>query len=467
MGPMRQQVGDVIDGFVLEECLHRTVMSSLWRVARPEAGGGQPRLVMKIPSFQPGDDASAIVGFELEQMILPRLSGPHAPRFVAAGDFTRVPYVVMEWVDGESLLAIARKAPVPAERVAEIGARIARALQDLHRQHVIHLDLKPANILLRPSGEAVFIDFGLSRHDELPDLLGEESDVPMGTSPYISPEQVLGVRSEPKSDHFALGCILYELATGKQPFGDPSGKAGMMRRFWRDPVPPRALAPDCPPWLQDVILRCLSVDPSRRFASAAQLAFALENPEKVELTWRAAKLHRDGFWTVLRRRLATRRSAARPQARIAAQLDSAPIILAAVDLQPGQDELALSLRTHAERTFTAEPGARLVCVTVLKTALLSLDDSAPRNGGNAYVQRLVELQDWARGLKVPTDAISFHVLEAVDPAAALIEYARKNQVDHIVIGARGSSALRRYLGSVSSQVVAESPCTVTVVRLHD
>jgi nucleotide-binding universal stress UspA family protein len=80
------------------------------------------------------------------------------------------------------------------------------------------------------------------------------------------------------------------------------------------------------------------------------------------------------------------------------------------------------------------------------------------------VQRLVELKEWARTLDLPADRVSFHVLDAADPAAALIDFARANHVDHIVISARGSSAWWRHLGSVSARVAAEAPCTVTVVR---
>jgi nucleotide-binding universal stress UspA family protein len=79
--------------------------------------------------------------------------------------------------------------------------------------------------------------------------------------------------------------------------------------------------------------------------------------------------------------------------------------------------------------------------------------------------RLVELKAWARPLAIDEDRISFHILEAVDPAAALVDYANRNHVDHIVIGARASSTVRRYLGSISSHVVAEASCWVTVVRV--
>jgi nucleotide-binding universal stress UspA family protein len=77
---------------------------------------------------------------------------------------------------------------------------------------------------------------------------------------------------------------------------------------------------------------------------------------------------------------------------------------------------------------------------------------------------LAELKHWAHPLEIPTNGITYHVLESVDPAGALIDYARNNNVDHIVMAARGSSTLRRYLGSTSSEVVANAPCTVTVVR---
>ena len=185
-------------------------MAGFWRVARD--GDDRPML-MKIPLLRPGEDPLTIIGYEVEQMILPRLSGQHVPRFVAAGDFER-PYVVMEFVSGSSLESLLEKTPLPPDEVAAIGAKIAFALHDIHRQHVIHLDLKPGNVILR-GDEAVLIDFGLARHDQLPDLVQEEAEGPVGTGAYISPEQVLSERTDPRSDLYALGVILYLLATGE------------------------------------------------------------------------------------------------------------------------------------------------------------------------------------------------------------------------------------------------------------
>ena len=123
-----------------------------------------------------------------------------------------------------------------------------------------------------------------------------------------------------------------------------------------------------------------------------------------------------------------------------------------------------SPRRAVRRVLSAEPGARLSCITVLKTSRIALDSNVDAEGRNLHVQRLVELKHWARGLETAAELVTFHVLESPDPADAIIEYAQNNDVDHIVMGARASSAVRRILGSVSSQVVAEAACTVTVVR---
>jgi eukaryotic-like serine/threonine-protein kinase len=131
------------------------------------------------------------------------------------------------------------------------------------------------------------------------------------------------------------------------------------------------------------------------------------------------------------------------------------------------DAMAEALRRAVQRVLETEPGARLACVTVLKTSRIGVDLQVDADGRSLHVQRLVELKHWARPLRRAPDRITYHVLQAPDAADALVHHARNNHVDHIVIGARGSSALRRYLGSVSAQVVAEAPCTVTVFRRPD
>jgi nucleotide-binding universal stress UspA family protein len=207
------------------------------------------------------------------------------------------------------------------------------------------------------------------------------------------------------------------------------------------------------------------VAPAARPATAAELAFALRNPECGVLTARATRLKRDGVFKVAARWLRARKAV--PPARkrgIAIQLARAPIIMAAVDLAPGHEALSQAVASAVGRLLATEPGARLACVNVLKSSLLRLDPTEDAQGRNLHLQRLVELKHWARAFALPPERITYHVLEAADAAAPLIEFATTNRVDQIVLGARASSTMRRYLGSVSSEVVAQAPCTVTVVR---
>ena len=278
------QTSAVIDNFTIGACIHRGGMATLWAVTRP---GTNETMLMKVPKLGEGEDPAAIVSFEMEQMILPRLSGVHVPKVIAAGDFSVQPYLVLERIAGETLYKRLDKLPLPCAEVADIGARIATALCDLHRQHVVHLDVKPSNIMFRPSGEAVLLDYGLSHHDHLPDLMQEEFRLPYGTAPYISPEQLRRIRHDPRSDLFSLGVLMYFFATGNRPFGDGETLRWMKRRMWRDPVPPRGLNPDVPPWLQEIILRCLEVDSAVRYPTAAQVSFDLTHPDQVALTARA------------------------------------------------------------------------------------------------------------------------------------------------------------------------------------
>jgi nucleotide-binding universal stress UspA family protein len=457
------EAGQVIDGFVLERPLEPGGMASFWRVSR--AGTDMP-LVMKIPLMRRGEDPLTIVGFEVEGMILARLSGPHVPRFVAAGDFER-PYIVMEFIAGRSVRTLLERTPLPAPEVAEIGAKIAFALHDLHRQHVIHLDLKPSNVILRDDGEAVLIDFGLSHHELLPDLVAEEFDDPVGTGPYIAPEQVLRERGDPRSDIFALGVILYFLATGERPFGEPQRAAEWRRRLWRDPVPPRSWNDKVPPWLQEIVLRCLAIDPAERYATAAQLAFDLQHPDQVPLTERAERKARDGFVTVALRRLRARKRGPVARRSVSGVLARAPIIMVALDLAPEAEGLREAIAVAVRRVLATEPAARLACVNVLRASRIAIDPLVDAQGRNPHLQRLVELKHWTRTLPVAGERITYHVLEGADAATAIVDYARNNRIDHIVMGARGSAPIRRLLGSVSARVVAEAPCTVTVVRARD
>lgn len=460
---LRPQTGLEVDGFTIGEKLHEGGFASIWAVTHALY---RTPMVMKVPTILDGDDGPTIVGFEVEQMIMPRLTGPHVPRVLGQGDFAVLPYIVLEQIPGGSLQQRFDKGPWPLSDLLETAARIAEALHALHLQDVVHLDLKPANILQRPGGEMVLIDFGLARHDDLPDLLEESFAIPMGTYPYIAPEQFLRQRDDLRSDLFSLGAMIYEMATGRAPFGMPQKLRGVRKRLWRDPVPPRALRPEIPEWLQEVILRALEVDPARRYQSAAQLRFDLRHPAQVVLTERGRRIKADGWAKVFARWRRMRRITALSRPRsLGAQISKAPILLVAVDLSPEGEALAAPLLMWVRRMLTLEPDARIACVNIIRTARLGIESTVDEAGENLHVSRLVALRAWTADLDLPEAQLTYTILEGPDPAQTILDHAGQIGADHILMGARGHSTARRYLGSVSSKVVAEAAASVTVIRL--
>ena len=146
--------GTLIDGFEVGRCIHAGGMAHIYEVQHAPGSDGTRRepefpMAMKIPRMTAGDGAETILSFEVELMIMPSLTGPHVPRFVAAGDLSRLPYLVMEYIEGQTLEHwLEGEAPLEPEEIARLGAAVAKAAHSLHKQNVCHLDIKPANVIL-------------------------------------------------------------------------------------------------------------------------------------------------------------------------------------------------------------------------------------------------------------------------------------------------------------------------------
>jgi nucleotide-binding universal stress UspA family protein len=197
----------------------------------------------------------------------------------------------------------------------------------------------------------------------------------------------------------------------------------------------------------------------------AQLAFELSHHDQIKLTARSERMNVDSFWARVRRRFNTDPKVPHAPRIVALPLPSAPIIAVAVDTGEGSKETNDALRESAARALTLLPSARLACVNVLKQSYIATRDTVlDAEGHNKHVNRLVALKAWAQPLKLGEGRITYHVLEAIDPASAILTYAEQNRVDQILIGARQHSLWRSILGSVSARVASEASCTVTVVR---
>ncbi len=459
--------GTEIDGFRVVDCIHAGGMAHVYAVeyAQADRSPGFP-MAMKIPRMTAGDGAENIVSFEVELQILPVLSGPHVPRFVAAGDLVRLPYLVMEYIPGQTLQhwldeGLGR---CDTATIARLGAATSRAAHSLHQQNVCHLDLKPANVLIKEDGTAVLLDFGLSCHAHYPDLLAEEMRQAVGSPAWIAPEQVVGVRGDPRSDIFAIGVMLYELATGELPFGAPTTSGGMRQRLWMTPAPPRKHRADIPPWLQEVILRCLEPEASNRYPSAAHLAFDLSNPEQVLVTERGERTERTPLRTHVRRWLRAAGMHYTPSPLPSQQIEDTPILMVAVPHADVSDATLYSLRQAVSRSLGIRPGARLACVTVISPGASSTSDSN-RSETTLHRQHMARLRQWAQGLDLTGHAVSYHVLEAGDVAQALVRYAASNHVSMMILGAATHGLqMQRFIDTVPIRVAREAPCTVILVK---
>ncbi len=459
--------GTEIDGFRVRECIHAGGMAHIYAVDYAQEGrsSGFP-MAMKIPRMTVGDGAETIVSFEVELQILPVLTGPHVPRFVAAGDLSRLPYLVMEYVHGKTLQHWLDLPQRPdAETIARLGTAVAHAAHSLHQQNVCHLDLKPANVLIKDDdGSAVLLDFGLSCHAHYPDLLAEEMRLAVGSPAWIAPEQIVGVRGDPRSDIFAIGVMLYELATGELPFGAPTTSGGMRQRLWMTPAPPRKHRADIPAWLQEIILRCLEPEAAQRYPSAAHLAFDLANPGQVLITERGERLHGTPLRTHLRRWFRAAGMQYTPSPLPAQQIEDTPILMVAVPHADVSDATLYSLRQAVGRSLGIRPGARLACVTVISPSASSLTDSE-RSETTLHRQHMARLRQWAQGLDLAGHSVSYHVLEAGDVAHALVRYAASNHVSMMILGAATHGLqTQRFIATVPMRVARDAHCTVILVK---
>ncbi len=461
--------GTVLDGFVLGDCIHAGGMAHIYQVTyHGDPGDARFPMVMKVPRMTQSDGAENIVSFEAEHQIMQVLNGPHVPRFVAAGDLDRVPYLVMEQIAGATfddwLDTHGGPGQVNPEALAATGAAIARALHSLHRQNACHLDLKPANVVIRPDGVAVLLDFGLSCHAHYPDLHAEELRKAVGSPAWIAPEQVVGVRGDPRSDIFALGVMLYEAATGELPFGSPQTDGGMRQRLWMDPVPLRRRRAALPEWLQEVVMRCLAARAQDRYPSAAHLAFDLSHTDQIAVTDRGRTTQGTGFGTHFKRWLRAAGMQYVPSPPPARQIEEVPIVMVAVPHRDVTDATLYSLREAVARSLGLRPGAQLACVTVISPNETS---SADTQSSETTVHRryLTMLRLWAQPLDLAGRQTSFHVLESSDVAQAIVRYAEGNNVSMIVMGAATHGLqMQRFVATVPIKVAMEAPCTVILVK---
>ncbi|MFI9778733.1 serine/threonine-protein kinase [Streptomyces sp. NPDC051956] len=195
----------------------------------------------------------------------------------------RVPFLVMELVRGEGLDAMLRRGVVTLPDAARWGAQIGDALTDAHNAGIMHRDIKPSNILITQSGNVKVLDFGIARAADpyaTADRLTQTGFI-VGTPPYMAPEQARGF-PEPRSDLYALGCLLFELITGQLPFQAPDTVGYLTAHLTQEPPAPSSVSTDIPPAWDRLVLTLLHKDPDQRYPNATELSQALRQLDRVQ-----------------------------------------------------------------------------------------------------------------------------------------------------------------------------------------
>jgi serine/threonine-protein kinase len=217
-------------------------------------------------------DAGALARFHSEVRIARQVSHPNVCRVFDIGDADGVPFLTMEYVDGEDLSSLVRRiGRLSSDKAIEIARQVCAGLAAAHERGVIHRDLKPANLMLDGTGKIRITDFGLA---SIAASL-EGLDAKAGTPAYMAPEQLEGKEVTAKSDLYSLGLVLYEILTGKRAFNATTLPELMKQREKSSPASPSSIVRDLDPVVERVILRCLEHDPALRPASALQVAAAL------------------------------------------------------------------------------------------------------------------------------------------------------------------------------------------------
>ncbi len=182
----------------------------------------------------------------------------------------RIAYLVMEYVAGESLSRVLRRVGrLDPSTTMNLVNQIARALQAVHDRGIVHRDIKPGNLIVRPDGAVALADFGIAA--ALDATAWTQPGMILGTPSYLAPEQVLGQPASPRSDVYALGLVAYECLAGRRPFMGDDPLAVAMQRVQYAPPP---LPPDVPPPVAEVVARALATDPAHRWPTAAEFAAA-------------------------------------------------------------------------------------------------------------------------------------------------------------------------------------------------
>ncbi len=275
-------VQETIGHFAIREMIGRGGMGTVYRALDLRL---RREVALKVLSEAFAGDGPRLRHLEAEARVLASLNHPNIAAIYGLEEADGAPVLVMEYVNGTTLAEMIRGDPIPPERTVALAAQMCEALAAAHDRGIVHRDVKPSNVKVTPDGWVKLLDFGLASPGAVlspaPDASTDPDETRLvlpsvvGTIPYMAPEQILREVVDARTDVYALGVVLYEMATGRHPYAPAAGHDLIRAILHADPESPRDLVPDLPGRLERCIVRCLHKNPGDRFASMRELAGGL------------------------------------------------------------------------------------------------------------------------------------------------------------------------------------------------
>jgi serine/threonine protein phosphatase PrpC len=286
------RAGQTLDNrFQIIETISRSGMATIFKATDLQT---EKKVAVKVPHMQFESDAGFFSRFQREEEIGQRLNHPSILKFIRVDPKKKSrPYIVTEYLHGNTLsYLLSNICPMPEKNGLKLASLICEGLSYLHKQGVIHRDLKPQNIMICFDGTIRIVDFGIARAREGRRITFTGFTPAVGTPDYMAPEQIKGKRGDERTDIYSLGAILYEMMAGTIPYKyeDENLFVVMNARVTGDPVAPRKCNPNISPQVEEIILHAMERNPEKRYQTAAEMKTELDNPSIVQLTGRCDRL---------------------------------------------------------------------------------------------------------------------------------------------------------------------------------
>jgi serine/threonine protein phosphatase PrpC len=282
--PPLLEARQMFDGYRIVRELHGSSRSHIYLAVDTET---DTTVAIKIPSIDLRDDPAYLKRFMMEEWVARRIDSPHVLKPCLPARKRNYLYVVMEFVDGQTLTQWMIDNPTPAlETVRDVAEQIAKGLRAFHRKEMLHQDVRPDNVMIDKTGTVKIIDFGATKISGVAEAArsGDRNDI-LGTQQYTAPEYFWGEQGSPRSDLFSLGVITYQMLTGKLPYGAQIARARTRPDFSRLTYRPAAHGSrEIPIWIDGALERAVHPNPLKRYDSMSEFLFDLRNPNSRYLT---------------------------------------------------------------------------------------------------------------------------------------------------------------------------------------